>query len=158
MARARSAARVLACAGTLLCLVPVSNGSAQEVELELARNLDFGEVWTGSTRTLQPNASTAASWTIRADAGTRLSFTFSLPASLMSGLNALPVSFAATSAAWDHNAATAGYTQFDPQQGTVVTVSRSNRLYLWLGGSISPPFSQPAGDYAGTITLTVTIN
>ena len=43
---------------------------------------------------------------------------------------------------------------FDPRVPLVTTLGTPGRLFVFLGGSISPPLTATAGDYLATITLT----
>lgn len=131
---------------------------AQVTKVEKKQDLRFGDVWTGTTKTLTPASSDAAVWFIEANEGTVIALSFGLPSNLVSGANLLPITFSSSSAAWKHDSSPTGQTTFDPATGAQVTVSATRQVYVWLGGSISPPYGQAAGDYAAAITLIVTTN
>ena len=135
-----------------------SGVGAQVTKVEWKNDLQFGDVWTGSIKTIQPTGSGAAHWFVEADQNTSITLALSVPSNLVSGGNTLPLSFASDAASWDHDSSSSGSTRFDPALNADVTVSSSGQVYVWLGGSISPPLGQAAGDYSGTLTLIVTTN
>jgi hypothetical protein len=130
--------------------------TAQIFDVEWRRNLDFGDVWSGTTATVQPNSGSAAQWYVEAYFFARMTLDFSLPANLVSAGNTLPISFASDAAGWSRNSAGFGMTRFDPAQGATAQAGLFSGVYVWLGGTLAPPVSQPAGTYTGTITLIVT--
>ena len=135
-----------------------SGVGAQVTKVEWKNDLQFGDVWTGSIKTIQPTGSGAAHWFVEADQNTSITLALSVPSNLVSGGNTLPLSFASDAASWDYDSSSSGSTRFDPALNADITVSSSGQVYVWLGGSISPPLGQAAGDYSGTLTLIVTTN
>jgi hypothetical protein len=70
----------------------------------------------------------------------------------------LAIGFSPTAARWRRDVDDpAGATTFDPRQGVSGQFGPGSdpALYVWLGGSIQPSADTAAGDYRGTITLTV---
>lgn len=142
----------LAIGGCWFCARPVT---AQVTAYRLA-DLRFGPVVAGTAEQVQPTESPAARFQITAPAGTQLLITFTLPSVLVLGGSNLAIVFGATDAAWSGSSNVAAATRFDPRQPVEVTVSASGSVYLWIGGSVSPPSAQQTGAHAGTVTLSVT--
>jgi len=140
-----------------LLLAPAAPASAQTFGVEWRRDLDFGDVWAGATATVAPTSGSAAHWHVDARQGDNVLLQFSLPAALTSGPNTVPVGFASDAAGWSRAPAAPSMTRFNPAQGTA-TRGAPNGLYVWLGGTLSPPLGQAGGTYTATITLIVTAN
>jgi len=123
------------------------------------RDLDFGsEVLPGRTYTVLPgNATQAGRFELLGADDKEVSLTFSLPEDLDGpGENTISIIFSATSATHATNSDyVTGATSFNPASGATTSLNGSGSLYIAIGGEISPPSNQVAGDYSGTITLTV---
>jgi len=122
------------------------------------RDLDFGtEVLPGRTYTVLPGDATQAGRFGIWGAGLKeVNLTFSLPNNLTGTGDDIPVTFGATSATYAPNGDyTSGATSFNPATGATTNLIASGHLYVAIGGEISPPSDQAAGEYTGVITLTV---
>lgn len=142
--------------GLLAAVVPVGMTAAQASTLQ---HLAFGTVVTGTTTSASVTGPGAAEWRIRVSLVSALgSFTLTLPSSLAraGGGASLPVSFCSTCGRYRlNNPSVAGATTFNPS--TTVSFSLlglGTDVYVWLGGSVSPPLNQPPGSYSGTIVIT----
>jgi hypothetical protein len=149
---ARAALRLTIVGGALL--LP-REGRSQVVAL---RDLGFGTIISGTTTSVAPTDVTSAEWRITGILGLFGSVTFTLPSSLTraGGSETMPVSFCGTCGKFRvNNSSPAGGTTFDPKVGVsglgIVVLSS---IYLWVGGSVSPPLAQRAGSYSGTIIMT----
>lgn len=120
------------------------------------RALDFGDVFPGLAKSIAWSDATSGQWRIDGEAGKEVQMAFTLPANLTSGANSMPISFAASDAAWNTTNATAGATTFDPAAGAVEFLDgTSGQLFVFLGGTVSPVQTQAAGVYTGTVLLDV---
>lgn len=119
-------------------------------------NLDFGNVYPGVNASVAPTAATAGSFTIAGVAGAQITLTFTLPTNLQdAALDNLPISFATTDAASNQANSQAGAGVIDPNQVLTTNLdATTGNYYVWIGGTVAPTGSQPAGTYNGTITLT----
>jgi hypothetical protein len=96
---------------------------------------------------------------IRAVLGISGGFTLTLPSTLerVGGGGSMPVSFCSTCAVYRvNNSNPAGGTVFNPNvpvSGLTILVLAN--IYIWVGGSVSPPLGQPPGSYSGTVVLTI---
>lgn len=120
------------------------------------RDLDFQNVFPGVAKLVARTDATSAKWTILGQTSAEVTLDFTLPLSLVSGANSLPISFGATDAGSNtvDNAGTAG--SFDPSvQATRNLDGTTGELYVWLGGQVTPAANQPAGLYSASITVDV---
>ena len=108
----------------------------------------------GTNKTVAVSDAAAAAFTITGNALGVVSLTFTLPSTIASGGNTMPL------ANWTGrrnttNNAGAG-TDFTPSASAVQgSLSASGELYVFVGATAQPGASQAAGSYSGTITLTV---
>jgi len=131
---------------------------AQGLDVKKQNDLSFGIVIAGTTKTVYPTDNAAAEFKITAPNGSVVELRFDLPSSLSlnGGSATLPISFGNNSAGWAHKPR-GQQTLFDPSIPQVIQVTESNNLYVWLGGTVSPPMDQQAGDYSGVLRITVTL-
>jgi hypothetical protein len=120
------------------------------------RDLNFGDVFPGLNKSVAWSDATSGQWRIDGEAGKEVQMAFTLPANLNSGPNSMPISFAATDAAWNTTNSTAGAATFDPASGaTELLDGGTGQLFVFLGGTVSPAPTQAAGVYTGTVLLDV---
>jgi hypothetical protein len=87
-----------------------------------------------------------------ANEGVTLSFT--LPTNLTDGGNNLPIG--SWTGGWNTTATPAGATGFTPSAGGANTAATAGTgIFVYVGATVSPPAAQPAGSYAGTVTMSV---
>lgn len=118
-------------------------------------DLNFGDnIMPGHTRSVARTAATAGTFVITGDANREITADFGLPSDLSSGGNSLPVSFSATDGGYLGTNVQASSVAFDPaSQQTWNLVSGFG--YVWIGGTVSPAPTQPAGTYNAEISLSV---
>jgi hypothetical protein len=130
---------------------------ATPLTLTAGTALDFGAVFPGFTRTINPLTSTSAgTFHLVGEAGAQVSLTFTLPATLTGPGSPLTMTYGATAATYGTTATQGSSTPFNPATaGYLVNLAAggSGTGYVWVGGSVTPPAGQTAGAYAGTITL-----
>lgn len=81
---------------------------------------------------------------------------FTLPASMAGPAGAtLPLVFGATDAGYSASQAVGNQVLFDPRAFRLVRLSATGRGSVFLGGTALPAVGQRAGDYTGTVTLSV---
>lgn len=151
--------RARALAGVAATAAAVLTPARTRAQLTALRPLAFGTIIPGTTTTVAATDASAAAWRIHGVLGVSGGVTLTLPSVLTraGGAESMPVSFCATCAVYHVNSATpVGGTPFDPNTGVqgfyVVVLSD---VYVWLGGSVSPPPNQAPGSYVGTVVLTV---
>lgn len=149
----------VAVVASLVLGAPAAQAAAQVSSITQDRDLNFGTVWAGSTRTIAATDAAAAQWTINTSRGTNMTLSFTLPGALTSGANSVALTYGSSAAQHDRDSNPSGGTSFNPAVGTTAsTTNGQSTLWVWLGGSISPGSQVPAGTYTATITLVVTAN
>ncbi|MFH0991047.1 MAG: DUF4402 domain-containing protein [bacterium] len=136
----------------------VQHSVAQPITLQKLLDLNFGTIIAGTNALVNHTDPTAAKFRVRYSKNAALQVTFSLPTNLSTASsNLMPVAFPAGAAAWADKDQLTGRTTFNPQTGTSFTMPKDKDIYLWLGGSLSPPSSQQAGTYSAVVTIIVTV-
>ncbi|MEX2466273.1 MAG: hypothetical protein WD995_05150 [Gemmatimonadota bacterium] len=145
LASAQASASVQALA-TVLAPISVSN----------LQDLQFGDVIPGVATTIAPSAGDAGQYAVSGAGVLEVTLDFgTLPATLDHTLSAstLPLSFGAGSAGVGTTTGVVA-TTFDPSSTYTANLSGGD-LFVFIGGTVAPDVSQEAGDYEGTITMTV---
>lgn len=125
----------------------------QQLTVAKDQDLTLGNAFPGTTRTVLPTDAASGAFQLTGAPNAEITVNLTLPTNLVSGGNNLPITFGASSAAWNLTNSRAGTTAFNP----VSTLTRrvdatTGKLWVFIGGSVSPT-TQPAGLYTGTITL-----
>lgn len=122
------------------------------------RDLDFGTVTAGVPATVQPVAAAAGAWQATGGPNAFVIITFTLPTQLVNIQAApgstMPIAFAANAARWRRaNSDPAGAFAFNPNIGALGRFGPppNPTLYVWIGGTVSPPLTAKPGIYQGTI-------
>lgn len=152
--------QVAAVAGALLLataaprLLPAQKVAA--IEVAPRQQLSFGSVMPGVQTTRQPTMSGGAVWKVEVQNVRSTTWSFVLPSTLTrTGGGSLPVSFAGAFAQIVRVDDLAVLATFDPTVGLANWPTSDGEFYLVLGGVAAPAGAQRAGDYTGSITLTV---
>ncbi len=120
------------------------------------RDLTFGTVLRGVPTVVEPLVRSAGRWEIRGESNAEVRIDLLLPVSLTSASGAeLPLSFGSADGAFSFHPVGKPARVFDPQLPVIMAFDRRGKLYVFLGGTALPEAMQPAGDYAATISLTV---
>lgn len=119
-----------------------------------AQALDFGNVFPGVNKTIAATDLTnGGRFDVTGQASTPVTLSFTLPATLSSGANTMPiVSYTGVHA---QNAAQTGGVAFAPAAGANPTLSAGGALFVWVGAQVQPATNQAAGVYTGSISMTV---
>ncbi|MBX3147887.1 MAG: DUF4402 domain-containing protein [Gemmatimonadales bacterium] len=145
--------------GCLAAALALATSGPLDAQVTQRANLEFGSIISGTTTSVGPAETGAASWRIHFTLLALVpSFDLTLPASLsrVGGGATMPISFCATCGLYRANNTTPGGTTFNPNGSVSLgLISLGTNIYVWLGGSVSPPLSQMAGSYTGTMVLTV---
>jgi spore coat protein U-like protein len=157
----RDAVRAIAALLVAAPLAAQNNASAnvtatvqQPVTVTKNNDLSFGNVFPGLNKSIAVTAGGAAKFTVAGQASTPVNLTFSLPATISSSGNTLPIS-TWTGHFRDVDQPTGG-TSFTPStSATAATLSASGGLFVYVGATAEPGSAQPAGSYSGTMTMTV---
>jgi len=123
-------------------------------------DLDFGNVFPGVPATVAVTDPTAGHFSVTGADNAGVDITFALPTDLVFAANLLPI------AGWTgvHNTtnSAAGGTAFIPSAAVQVsrlsTGATPGELYVFVGATVSPVATQPAGVYTAPVTMTVVYN
>ena len=119
-----------------------------------AQPLNFGNVFPGVNKTVvATDLTNAGRFDITGQASTPVTLSFTLPATLGSGSNTMPiVSYAGVHA---QNSTGIGGIGCLPSAGAGPSLNASGQLWVWVGAQVQPATNQVAGVYTGSITMTV---
>lgn len=119
-----------------------------------AQALSFGNVFPGVNKTVAASDLTnAGRFDVTGQASTPVTLSFTLPASLSSGANTMPIdTYTAIHA--DNSSQTSG-TLFSPVAGASPTLSATGGLFVWVGARVVPATNQAQGVYTANVTMTV---
>jgi hypothetical protein len=119
--------------------------------------LDFGTLFSGTaTKVSRFDALRAGQFELRGAKGAEVRVDLGLPSALSGpGGAKVPLAFGAADGGYTGEGTIATAAPFDPRSALITTLSGNGRLYIFLGGTATPAARQPAGTYAGTVTLTI---
>jgi hypothetical protein len=147
----------LAC--TLLSRAPAhAQGQGGRPLNALSRQtLNFGTMFGGTpNKVSRLDALRAGQFELRGAKGAEVRFDLGLPTALNGPAGAkMPLTFAPGDGGYTLDGTIGTAAPFDPRHALISTLSNNGRLYLFLGGTATPAARQPAGTYAGTVTLTI---
>lgn len=117
------------------------------IDVTAGVDLDFGVVLPGVPSQVLPVD--GGTFTVSGAVDQDVIVNFDLPATLLAGALSMPVSFDAGYGAG------APSTALDPNSDATVGLGATGGWDVFLGGTVLPAVDQAAGDYSGTVTLTV---
>jgi hypothetical protein len=144
---------------TLAVLMAASRPAAAQITVTPVRDLAFGKVIAGVPTHIPPSHPVrSGQWRVTSLPFVRIRLRFTLPSELNGPAGAaLPISFSNSDGIYVGTAAGSVPTSFNPKATTNINGSLNTTTQVFIGGTVSPAGNQPQGNYAGTITLTVTI-
>jgi len=116
--------------------------------------LSFGNVFPGVNKTIAAtDLANGGRFDITGQASTPVTLSFTLPATLSSAGNTMPiVSFTGNHALL---VTQAGGVAFAPSAGATTSLSGTGAMFVWVGAQVQPATNQAAGVYTGSIVMTV---
>ncbi len=134
---------------SILAIAHVTTGYAA-LAVTSGDALEFNDVVAGTPVA----AASAGTFTVLGEAAADVTLDFVLPTELTRTLGGtIPISFGAADGSWDDAASTG---VFNPNGSAPATLGAAGQLTVGINGTVAPPVGTVAGDYEGTITLTVT--
>jgi hypothetical protein len=125
-----------------------------EAQVTTQRNFAFGTIISGATTSVLSTSASAAQWRIHLNVSLA-GFQLTLPTALTGPGTAIPLTFSATDGRYRvNNSNPAGGTTFNPQNFVTPIAGPNSDIFVWLGGSVSPPLNQTPGSYSATVVLT----
>lgn len=140
-----------------LLLLALSTGRATaSAQVASLRGLSFGTITSGTTTAVAKTSASAAQWRIAGSFLLGGTFSLTLPTVLTGPGAAIPVGFGATDGQRNTVNNPVGGSSFNPSTTqTIPVLTLPSTIYVWLGGSISPPLNQTPGAYSAAVVMTV---
>lgn len=119
-----------------------------------AQQLNFGNVFPGVNKNVAATDLTnGGRFDVTGQASAPVTVSFTLPATLASGANTMPID-TYTGIHADNGAQTGGVA-FNPVTGASPSLSATGGLFVWVGARVVPATNQAQGVYTANITMTV---
>ena len=114
--------------------------------------LAFGNVFQGVNKTIAFSDATSGRFSLTGYLNSQVSMTFTLPATLASGANSMPIN--TYDVRVNGTNSTTGTTALTVTSGTPVLSNLvAGSLFVFIGGRVQPGVAQAQGTYTGTIVL-----
>ena len=124
------------------------------VTVTAGNDLQFGNVTPGVNKTVAIGDAGAGSFNVTKAANEGVTLAFTLPTNLTDGVNNLPIG--GWTGGWNTSATPAGATTFTPSAGgSNTTATAGTGIFVYVGATVSPAAAQVAGNYSGTVTMSV---
>lgn len=119
-----------------------------------AQQLSFGNVFPGVNKAIPAtDLANAGRFDVTGQASTPVSLSFTLPATLSSGANTMPiVNYTGIHALVNTQA---GGVAFTPSAGATTPLSGTGAMFVWVGAQVQPATNQASGVYNGSVVMTV---
>jgi hypothetical protein len=122
------------------------------VTVVAGKDLQFANVTPGVNKTIAIADAGAGRFDVTKAANQGVTLSFTLPATLASGANTLPIG--TWTGGWNTSATPAGATTFTPSPaGTNTTATAGTAISVYVGATVAPAAAQVAGSYTGTVTM-----
>lgn len=145
----------------LVCglLLAASRGASAQLTVSGLRNLAFGPVIQGVASSVSPNDPVkSGQFEFIVPIGSRVRLQFTLPTRLNGPSGGrLTISFGTTDAVALGQGPTSVPVTFNPNTTQTFNIVSSNRIWVFLGGRVTPTAGQTTGAYTNTVTFTVTV-
>jgi len=120
-----------------------------------AQALNFGNVFPGVNKPVAATDLTnAGRFDVAGQASTPVTLSFTLPATLSSGANTMPID-TYTGMRADDAGQTVGTVLFSPGASNAATLSATGTMFVWVGARVVPATNQAQGVYTASVTMTV---
>ena len=140
--------------GEAPALAPPPPPGTRNFTVQAQRDLQFQTVIAGFPTMVSWDSAEAGRWRVRGQAGAEIQLDFiNLPTHLENGTFQMPITFASGDAHW--RSPGGGQGTFDPGVGTTARLGNSGQMFVFIGGTVSPPRNQAAGSYVADIDLDV---
>ncbi|MEX2396211.1 MAG: hypothetical protein WD491_04255 [Balneolales bacterium] len=130
--------------------------SAQDFEPIISNELKFEDLFPGTDFSVRYTDAGAAKFIISNEPYSEAELAFQLPDMLQNSDHSMPITFSDTDAAYSITDNTDEAVLFNPNSVLTTSLNSEGKLYIWLGGTISPSANQAASFYSNDIMLNVT--
>jgi len=118
------------------------------------RDLDFGtDIVPGVATTVDKSAATSGKFSLAGQVSRQIAITFTLPSTLTSGANTMPISFTATDAGYVNTGTTV--VAFNPAVVQNASFSATGTMDIYLGGKVTPSAGQVSGVYTAPVNISL---
>lgn len=140
-------------------MLGTAGGLSAQLSVTGLRNLAFGPVIRGIQSSVAPSDPVrSGQFEFVTPIGNSVRLQFTLPTRLNGPSGArLTISFSTTDAIALGQGPTSVPVTFNPNQTQTFNIVSSNRIWVFLGGRVSPTAAQATGNYTNTVTFTVTV-
>jgi hypothetical protein len=123
------------------------------------RSLTFGGLLAGVNKSVpRTDVINSGQLDISGPKNASVLLTFTLPATMAGPAGAtLPLSFGSNDGGWSPPQQIGTQIAFDPRVPYTAPLDQNGKVSVYLGGTAMPTAGQRAGNYTGTITLTVVV-
>jgi hypothetical protein len=148
---------------TLLLVLGLACGTGGALKAQLTvvglRNLAFGPVIQGIPKSITPSDPVrSGQFEFQVPIGTQIRLQFTLPTRLNGpGAARLNIAFNSTDGIALGQGPTSVPVVFNPNNAQTYNIVSSNRIWVFLGGRVTPTANQATGNYTNTVTLTITV-
>lgn len=118
-------------------------------------DLNFGDVMRGINKSIVPGNSGSGKWEITGASNKEVQFSFVVPTYISSGSNELAFTSGSNGGKYSTDPSGTPGTSFFPLSTITTTLSSTGKLYIFIGGTVSPLSNQASGEYSGNITLSI---
>lgn len=149
--------RIVVLLGAALLVASPLTAQGGGLTAAASHDLTFGALFPGVPASVSPlDVVNAGRFDVRGVKQTEVQIELTLPPALVSASGTqLPLSFGPSDGAYSQTPNSKATATFDPRVALVTRLSNSGRVYVYLGGTVTPTPQQSSGSYAATITLTV---
>lgn len=147
----------------LLLVIGLALGTGGELNAQLTvtgiRNLAFGPVIRGIPSSVAPSDPVkSGQFEFIVPIGSRVRLQFTLPTRLNGpGAARLTIAFNTTDGIALGQGPSSVPVTFNPNVAQTFNIVSSNRIWVFLGGRVTPTGTQATGNYTNTVTFTVTV-
>jgi len=143
----------------LLALAALPRSVEAQATVSPIRNLTFGPVIQGIPKHILPNDATrSGEFQFIATLNDNIRIAFTLPTRLNGPTGAtMPIAFSTTDGIAQGTGPTSVPVTFNPNVSNQFQLVSSNRILVYVGGTVSPAANQRVGSYTATVTMTITI-
>jgi hypothetical protein len=145
---------------SLLAALATGPSAAAQVTVTPIRDLAFGPVIVGIPSSVAPSHPTkSGQFRLTAPVGTRVQMRLTLPNQLNGPAGAqLPITFTNSDGIYVGSWPGSTPTTFNPKATRNLQFTGGTTYNVFMGGRVTPAANQRQGNYAATITLTVTVH
>lgn len=144
---------------TLFMATALARSAEAQATVSPIRNLTFGPVIQGIPKHILPSDATrSGELQFIATLNDNIRIAFTLPTRLNGPTGAtMPIAFSTTDGIAQGTGPTSVPVTFNPNVSSQFQLVSSNRILVYIGGTVSPAANQRTGAYTATITMTITI-